>query len=166
MEHSTGPILVRHTLDPVFDRDSRVLILGTMPSPRSREAGFYYAHPRNRFWAVLSAVLEEPFPASLEEKKALLLRRGIALWDVLAECTIHGASDSSIQDPVPNDFSRILSHANIRMVFTTGKTAQRLFQRFCGETSVCLPSPSPANCRAGWEELLSAYRKILPYLAP
>ena len=156
---------IYHTIPPVFDANSRILILGTMPSPRSRAEGFFYGHPQNRFWRVLSAVLEEPLPVSVAEKKAMLLRRGIALWDVLASCEITGASDSSIRNPVLNDFAPIFSNADIKAVFTTGKTAAKLYQRLSGETCIPLPSPSPANCAISFEALTEAYRVILPYLS-
>ena len=157
---------VTHPLEPVFDARSRALVLGTMPSPKSREQGFFYGHPHNRFWRVLAAVLEEPLPQSVEEKRAMLLRRGIALWDVLQRCDIDGASDASIRHGVPNDFSCIFRAADIRAVFTTGQTAARLYRRFTGADCICLPSPSPANCRVPFDELTAAYRAILPYLPP
>lgn len=155
---------LNHTIEPVFDKDSRILILGSFPSPKSREAGFYYGHAQNRFWKVLGAVLEEEFPDSTAGKKEILLKRHIALWDVLASCDIEGASDSSIRNPVPNDFKRIFTSAPIRAVFTTGKTAGKLYARFTGTNSIILPSPSPANCAMGMEKLISAYSAILPYL--
>ena len=120
---------ILHPLEPVFDSRSSVLVLGTMPSPKSREQGFYYAHPRNRFWTVLPALLGEPIPKSVSDRKALVLRRHIALWDVLKSCTITGAADSSIKDPVPNDLRPILSAAPIRAVFTTGGKAHTLYRR-------------------------------------
>ena len=157
-----------HTIEPVYDPGSRVLILGTMPSPKSRETGFFYGHPRNRFWRVLAAVLEEPEPLSVAEKTALLHRRHIALWDVLAACEINGASDASIRQPIPNDLSCIFSAASIQAVFTTGTTAYRLYQKYqaplTGLTAHRLPSTSPANCAVSLEQLTAAYRSILPYL--
>ena len=120
---------ILHPLEPVFDSRSRVLVLGTMPSPKSREQGFYYAHPRNRFWTVLPALLGEPIPKSVSDRKALVLRRHIARWDVLKSCTIPGAADSSIKDPVPNDLRPILSAAPIRAFFTTGGKAHNLYLR-------------------------------------
>ena len=99
---------VSHPFEPVFDKESRVLILGSIPSPKSRENGFYYGHPRNRFWPVLARVLGEPEPRTVEEKRAMALRRHVALWDVLAGCEIHGADDASIRRPAANDMSRIL----------------------------------------------------------
>lgn len=155
-----------HELPPVFDERSRVLILGTMPSPKSRELGFYYMHPQNRFWRTLSKVLGEPLPADIPGRREMCLRNGVALWDVLAECTITGASDSSIKDPVPNRLEAILQAADIRAVFTTGKKAQSLYERFFPESmaAVCLPSTSPANRAVSDDELLSRYRCIVQYL--
>ncbi len=164
MEH------IIHSIEPVFDAESRVLILGTMPSPKSREVQFYYGHPQNRFWRVLAAVLGEELPQSVPEKKAMLLRHRIALWDVLAECEITGASDSSIRNPVANDLSVILDHAPVQAVFTTGATAWKLYTRLqkphTGIEAVRLPSTSPANCAVKMEALTEAYKAILPWLEP
>lgn len=164
MEH------IIHSIEPVFDAESRVLILGTMPSPKSREVLFYYGHPQNRFWRVLAAVLGEELPQSVPEKKAMLLRHRIALWDVLAECEITGASDSSIRNPVANDLSVILDHAPVQAVFTTGATAWKLYTRLqkphTGIEAVRLPSTSPANCAVKMEALTEAYKAILPWLEP
>lgn len=164
MEH------IIHSIEPIFDAESRVLILGTMPSPKSREVQFYYGHPQNRFWRVLAAVLGEEVPQSVPEKKAMLLRHRIALWDVLAECEITGASDSSIRNPVANDLSVILNHAPVQAVFTTGATAWKLYTRLqkphTGIEAVRLPSTSPANCAVKMEALTEAYKAILPWLEP
>lgn len=115
------PELIEHSLAPIFDERSRVLILGTMPSPKSREVGFYYGHPQNRFWKVMGALFNEPEPIKNEERRAFLLQHGIALWDVLTSCTITGASDASITNPVPNDLARIATHASLAAICTTGK---------------------------------------------
>ena len=112
--------LVTHEFDAFFDKDSRVLILGTIPSPKSREQGFYYGHPQNRFWKVLADVLGEEFPQTVEERKRFLKRNHIALWDVLESCEIKGASDVSIRNARPNDMNRILQAADIRAIFATG----------------------------------------------
>lgn len=112
--------LVTHEFDAFFDKDSRVLILGTIPSPKSREQGFYYGHPQNRFWKVLADVLGEEFPQTVEERKRFLKRNHIALWDVLESCEIKGASDVSIRNARPNDMNRILRAADIRAIFATG----------------------------------------------
>ena len=164
MEH------IIHSIEPVFDAESRVLILGTMPSPKSREVQFYYGHPQNRFWRVLAAVLGEEVAQSVPEKKAMLLRHRIALWDVLAECEITGASDSSIRNPVANGLSVILDHAPVQAVFTTGATAWKLYtwlqKPHTGIEAVRLPSTSPANCAVKMEALTEAYKAILPWLEP
>ena len=153
-----------HTIEPVFDERSKILILGSFPSPKSRETGFYYGHPKNRVWYTLSSVLGIPCPVTIDEKRALLSSRGIAVWDVIASCDIVGAGDSTIKNAVPNDFDQVFSVADIRQVFTTGKTATALYKKFTGNDSVCLPSPSPANCAVSQEKLTEEYRVILPYL--
>jgi hypoxanthine-DNA glycosylase len=136
-----------------------------MPSPKSREAAFYYGHRQNRFWTVLGAVFNAETGSSISAKKAFLLKNRIALWDTLAECDISGASDSSIRNPVANDFSGLFKAAAIRAVFCTGKTAYTLYARLCSAQYPApffyLPSPSPANCAMGPEELSAAYRKLL-----
>lgn len=161
------PALVRHTIDPVFDADSRVLMLGTMPSPKSRETGFYYGHPQNRFWKVMAALFDEPVPESNNQKRDLALRHGVALWDVLSECTIEGASDGTIADCVPNNIGSILAKAPIRAVFCTGAKAAELYGKYCepqtGVACTRLPSTSPANAAKSLEQLAEAYRIILPY---
>ena len=140
-----------HTIAPVFDARSRVLILGSFPSVRSRAAAFYYAHPRNRFWPVLAAVLDEPTPETAEEKRAMLLRRRVALWDVVASCRIAGSSDASIENVRANDLRRVLDAAPIEAIFCNGGTAYRYYQRLCrtelGWEARLLPSTSPANAR-------------------
>ncbi|HOU09261.1 MAG TPA: DNA-deoxyinosine glycosylase [Clostridiales bacterium] len=162
-------MLVDHTIEPVYDRRSKILLLGSFPSPLSRRNGFYYGNPQNRFWQVLCAVLNVDVPGTNAEKRALLLRRGIALWDVLARCDIDGAGDASIRAPVPNDMAAVFNTADIRAVFTTGSTAFRLYQKHIfpstGMRAVGLPSTSPAN-RGRWplEKLVEAYRVILAYL--
>lgn len=141
--------LVHHPLEPVYDTDSKILILGTMPSPASRESGFYYSHPQNRFWQVLSAVFDEPLPYTPEHKKRFVLSHGIALWDVLASCEIAGAEDSTIRKPVANDIADLLRSTGIRAVYTTGDKASQLYRKLCrpstGVDAECLPSTSPAN---------------------
>ena len=156
--------MVMHEIPPLYDVRSKVLVLGSFPSPKSRESGFYYGHPQNRFWKVMSAVLEEPFPKDIEEKKAMCLRRGVALWDVIARCDIVGAGDNTIKNAEPNDFTLIEQAADIKAVFTTGRTATELYKRFTGKESVMLPSPSPANCATPMEKLIDSYKKILPFL--
>ena len=152
---------VTHGIEPVYNEHSRVLILGTMPSPKSREQGFYYMHPQNRFWRVLSVVLGEELEGDADKKKAVLLKRGIALWDVLSSCDIKGAADSSIKNEQPNDLASIFDKACIKRVYTTGKTAQKLYKKYIDGECIALPSPSPANCAVHFEELVEAYSVIL-----
>lgn len=157
---------VEHEFPPVYDGNSRVLILGTIPSPKSRERGFYYMHPQNRFWCMLSEILGEEVPADIQGRRDMCLKHGIALWDVLAECSIDGASDSSIKNAVPNRLEVIFRAADIRAVFTTGKKAQALYERFFPDSikAVCLPSTSPANRTVSEAEMLERYRAISEYL--
>lgn len=158
-----------HAFAPVFSGESRVLILGTMPSPKSRLLGFYYSHPRNRFWPVMARIFAEDAPKTPEEKTGFCLRHKIALWDVLKECDIEGASDSSIKNAVPNDISVILNSADIKAVFTTGTTAAKLYHKFIepktGIAAIPLPSTSPANAKIGVEELAEEYKRILNFIS-
>ena len=155
---------VTHSFPPLFDGDSRVLILGSMPSPKSREQGFYYGHPQNRFWKVMAAVLGEEIPVTVEEKKAMMHRHSIALWDSLEECDIRGASDSSIQNPVPADIPSVLKKTKIRAIFTTGAAAYKYYTEYnyplTGIPAVRLPSTSPANCAVSFEALVKAYGAV------
>ena len=157
--------LVMHEFPPVYDRDSQVLLLGSIPSPKSREVGFYYGHPQNRFWKVLAAVLGETIPETIPQKKAMLKRHHIALWDVLESCTIVGASDTSIEDAVPNKIAALVAKSKVTRIFCTGATAHKLYQKYCaadvGIDAVKLPSTSPANCAISLERLVDAYRAIL-----
>lgn len=162
--------VVHHEIAPVFDERSRVLVLGTMPSPKSREVGFYYSHPQNRFWKVMGELFSEPEPLGVEERRAYALEHSIALWDVLASCEIEGASDASIARPVPNDLVRISSVAPLEAVFTTGTKATQLYRRLCadmlpGVPHYGLPSTSPANARMRLSDLVEAYRPLLDTLS-
>ncbi|MCI1966223.1 MAG: DNA-deoxyinosine glycosylase [Oscillospiraceae bacterium] len=154
---------ILHPLNPVFHENSRVLVLGTMPSPKSREYGFYYSHPQNRFWRIIAELYKLPLPKTNDEKRAVLFSCRIALWDVLKSCMIEGADDGSIREPVPNDIASLLARTGIHTVFTTGTKAAALYRRFClkqtGIPAVPLPSTSPANCRFySYERLLNSYR--------
>lgn len=137
-------------------------MLGTMPSPASREAGFYYGHPRNRFWPVLAAMFGTSVPQTADERRRFALDHGIALWDVLASCSIRGAADASIADPVPNDLRTVLDAAPIGVVCATGSAAWALYRRLCepvtGLPAVKLPSTSPANASWSLARLVEAYR--------
>lgn len=157
-----------HTIAPVYDENSRILILGSFPSVKSREAAFFYGHPQNRFWRVLAAVLGEETPQTAAEKKSLLLRHGVALWDVIASCDIAGSSDASITNVAPNDLSRILDAAPVRRIFCNGGTAYHFYRRYDEAVwgkAEALPSTSPANARTGVQALTERWRAALaPWL--
>ena len=160
---------VIHPIPPLYNKHSRVFLLGSMPSGASRAAGFFYAHPRNRFWRVIPAVFSETLPDdTTDSRKQFALAHQIALWDVLHSCEIDGAADSSIRNPIPNDLNIILENADIQAIFTTGRKAYELYQRLClpvtGRPAICLPSTSPANCAISFDRLVSAYRQIVSYL--
>ena len=155
---------VFHELPPVFDENSKVLILGSLPSVKSRKVGFYYMHPQNRFWRVL----EEIFKEKIEEKKEFCLIHHIALWDTCASCEITSSSDSSIKNIVPNDLSLILEKANIVQIFTTGKKAHEIYQKYLypvyKKEDICLSSTSPANAKKKLKDLVEEYKKIIKFL--
>lgn len=155
-----------HPLAPVFDERSRILILGTFPSPKSRSFGFYYSHPQNRFWPVMEQVYNERIPANPQARSVFVLRHHLALWDVLRGCQIRGADDQSIRRPIPNDLTLILRHSPIERILTTGQKAHSLYRKHCfpqiGIEAVALPSTSSANCRYyTLEKLVEIYRKYL-----
>lgn len=153
-----------HPIEPIFSKNSEILILGSFPSVQSRADCFYYAHPQNRFWRTLSEVLGEPLPQSKEEKTALLLAHRIALWDVIASCDIHGSSDSSISSVIPNDLSRILSVAPIRRIYVNGRTAEKYYMKYLYPITqirpLALPSTSAANAAWSQERLTACWREI------
>jgi hypoxanthine-DNA glycosylase len=156
---------VKHTIPPVWDKNSKVLILGSFPSVKSREQQFFYGHKQNRFWRVLSEILGCQVPQSIDEKKEMLLSHNIAVWDVIASCTITGSSDASIRDVVPNDFSRILKEADIRAIYANGAKAYELYKKYCvkitGIEAVKLPSTSPANAAFSLDKLVEEWKIIL-----
>ncbi len=153
-----------HTIDPVYDAHSEILILGSFPSVKSREQQFFYGHKQNRFWKVLAQVLGCKTPESIEEKRAMLLSHRIAVWDVIASCEITGSSDASIRDVTPNDLSRILNVAAIRAIYTNGGKAYQLYQKYLlqttGREAYLLPSTSPANAGYSLERLVEAWQVI------
>ena len=157
-----------HTIEPVFNQDSKVLLLGTFPSPKSREFGFYYSHPRNRFWPIIADLCSCNIPITKDEKIQFLLEHKIALWDVLQSCSIQWADDSSIQEPVSNPIDLLLHNTSVKSIFTTGNKAAALYKTYClcktGIPAFLLPSTSPDNCRMTYDNLKQAYAVILPYL--
>ena len=154
-----------HPIPPLFDRDSRILILGSFPSPASREAGFFYGHPQNRYWKVLAALFGEEVPAAVPERRSFLLRHHIAAWDVIHSCEITGASDSSVRNVTPNDLSVILDNADIRKIYVNGRLSEQMFRRYTEpvihRSCIYLPSTSPANAAWSLERLTQAWRVIL-----
>lgn len=157
--------MILHPIPPVFDENSQVLILGSFPSVKSREQGFFYGHPQNRFWKVTAALFAEDAPQSIEEKRSFLLRNRIAVWDVIGSCDIVGSSDASIRNVTANDLSVILNAADIRAIFVNGKTAYAYYQKYTepkiGRSAICLPSTSPANAAWSAERIIEAWREIL-----
>lgn len=159
------PQHVEHELPPLYWNNSKILLLGSIPSPASRKAKFYYGHPQNRFWIVLSQVLSEPAPQTVEQKKSMLKKHRIALWDVLESCTIIGASDTSIKNVVVNNISDLIKKSKVSKIFCTGTVAYKLYQKYCaknvGIDAKKLPSTSPANCAINIKNLVAAYSEIL-----
>ena len=154
-----------HEFPPVYDENSEILILGSFPSVKSREMQFFYGHPQNRFWKVMAQVLDEKVPQTIPEKKEMLLRHHIALWDVIASCEIIGSSDSSIRNAVPNDLTEILGRAAIETIVCNGGTSYRLYETYLreqtGMEAVKLPSTSPANAAFSLERLVKAWSVIV-----
>lgn len=160
--------MITHPFPPLYDENSKILILGSFPSVKSREQSFFYGHPQNRFWQVVSAVLGEITPQTVEQKRAMLLRHGVALWDSIGACDIVGSSDSSIKNVVPNDLTPILNTADIRMIFTNGKTSHAVYNKYIRDTvgreAFCLPSTSPANATWSVSRLYEVWCEIGLYL--
>lgn len=156
--------MITHPIEPIYNKKSKILILGSFPSVKSREEGFFYGHPQNRFWKVTSAVFGESTPQTIKEKKNFLLRNKIAVWDVIHSCEITGSSDSSIKNVVVNDLTQILDTADIEQIFVNGKKAYALYNKYMksqtGVDAICLPSTSPANAAWNLEKLMKAWKKI------
>lgn len=155
---------VYHTFDVFYNEDSEILILGSMPSRKSRELGFYYMHPQNRFWNILSIVFKEEISSSIDSKKEFLTKHKIALWDVIYSCDIVGSSDSSIKSIEVNDIKWLLDRTKIKKIFTLGKKSYELYNKYClndtGIEAICLYSTSPANCKITMEEMVENYQVI------
>ena len=154
-----------HPFDPVFDKDSLILILGTFPSEKSREYGFFYGHPQNRFWKLLTLLTNfKKIPESIDEKREILIRNRIALWDVIQSCEIKGSSDASITNVIPNDLSKILNFSKIERIYANGTKAYQLYMKYCypniGKEIIKLPSTSPANASYSLEKLKNEWEKI------
>lgn len=168
-ELPAGYTRVRHTFEPVYNEHSRILILGSFPSVKSRETNFYYGHPQNRFWKLMARLLDSPVPETVDEKKNLLLSHGVALWDVVSECDIHGSSDLSICNVIPANLNQVLRSADIELIIANGNAAYRLYQTYClehtGRNIQKCPSTSPANAVFTLERLAENWGEIMePYL--
>ena len=160
--------MITHPIAPVFDGNSKILILGSFPSVKSREQMFFYGHPKNRFWKVLASVFDDTLPLTVNEKRAFLLKHGVAVWDVIASCDIIGSADSSIRNAKPNDIEIILSAADIKAIFVNGKTAEKYYNKYLKEKvhreAILLPSTSPANAKLTLEDLANLWeKKIIIY---
>lgn len=153
-----------HPIAPVYNQESKALILGSFPSVKSRENGFFYGHPQNRFWKVISAICNWEVPESIEQKRELLLQNHIAIWDVIHSCEITGSSDSSIKDVVVNDISDMIAGSKVKKIYTNGKKAEELYKKyiypFNHVETVCLPSTSPANAAWSLDRLIEAWSII------
>ena len=156
---------VTHGFGPLYNKDSRILILGSVPSPASRQIGFYYGHPRNRFWGLLALLCGEEMPETIEEKKHLILSNHFALWDVIEECDIIGASDSSVRNVVPTDIPRILAETKIEKIICNGALSKKIYDKYqlrqTGIEAVKMPSTSPANAAWSMERLAQAWREAI-----
>lgn len=154
-----------HPFPPLYDANSEILILGSLPSVKSREQMFFYGHPQNRFWKVMSAVLGEALPTTIEQKKQMLLKHRIALWDTIYSCDIIGSSDSSIKNVTPTDLRRILKESKVQRIFCNGGTSGRYFQKYqqkvLGMEATVLPSTSPANAAFSVEKLIRIWGEAL-----
>ena len=157
-------MFVQHPIAPVWNSFSRILILGSFPSIKSREQMFFYGHPQNRFWRVLSHIFDDICPGIIEEKISFLLRHHIAVWDVVASCDIEGSADSSMKNVTVNDLDIILNHADIQQIYLNGKTAQKYYLKYTkpkiGRDALVLPSTSPANAAWSLERLVEEWRVI------
>ena len=153
-----------HPFGPLYNKESRILILGSFPSVKSREQNFFYGHPQNRFWKVIAALYEQPLPQTIEEKKQLILDNGLALWDSIASCEITGSSDSSIKNARANDITVILDSCNIERIYCNGRKSHELYRKYIepatGRAAACLPSTSPANAQWSLEKLIGAWAEI------
>ena len=155
--------MLTHPFPPLYNKDSRILILGSFPSVKSREQMFFYGHPQNRYWKVIAAVFDDSVPVTVPEKKAFLAKHRVAMWDVIGSCDIEGSSDSSIKNVSANDLSQILYNSKVERIFVNGKTAEKYYKKYTepvtGIKAICLPSTSPANAMCSLEKLISIWKE-------
>lgn len=152
-----------HNIPPLYDKNSKILILGSFPSVKSREGQFFYHHPQNRYWKVMAAVFDCKIPVTIEEKKAMILSHQTAMWDVISSCEISGSSDSSIRNVIPNDIGKLLQETEIEKIYTNGGTAHKYYQKYIrkqiGWDDIMLPSTSPANAAWSLERLIAEWKE-------
>ncbi|MBQ6806431.1 MAG: DNA-deoxyinosine glycosylase [Lachnospiraceae bacterium] len=152
-----------HNIPPLYDKNSKILILGSFPSVKSREGQFFYHHPQNRYWKVMAAVFDCKIPVTMEEKKAMILSHQMAMWDVISSCEISGSSDSSIRNVIPNDIGKLLQETEIEKIYTNGGTAHKYYQKYIrkqiGWDDIMLPSTSPANAAWSLERLIAEWKE-------
>ncbi len=160
-------MIAQHNIEPLYNKDSQVLILGNFPSVKSREQAFFYGHPQNRFWRVVANIFGSEVPSTVDDKKRLILNNHLALWDVIAECEITGSADSSIKNVIPNDIGKILTDSNIKAIFVNGRTAEKYYIRYTepciNKKAICLPSTSPANAAWSINRLCEDWKIIKEY---
>lgn len=160
-------MIAQHNIEPLYNKDSQVLILGSFPSVKSREQAFFYGHPQNRFWRVVANIFGSEVPSTVDDKKRLILNNHLALWDVIAECEITGSADSSIKNVIPNDIGKILTDSNIKAIFVNGRTAEKYYIRYTepriNKKAICLPSTSPANAAWSINRLCEDWKIIKEY---
>ncbi|MBO5092228.1 MAG: DNA-deoxyinosine glycosylase [Clostridia bacterium] len=151
-----------HPIEPVYNSKSKILILGSFPSVKSRDEGFFYGHPQNRFWRVISTIFKSKIPTTISEKRELLLKNNVAVWDVIKSCEIVGSSDSTIKNVTANDISIIINSAKIEKIIVNGKTAEKFYNKYIlnkiNRKAICLPSTSPANATWTFEKLVEAWK--------
>ncbi len=155
---------IDHPFGPLYGPESRILILGSFPSVKSREQNFFYGHPQNRFWKVIAALFDQPVPKDIPAKKDLILSHGLALWDSIASCVITGSSDASIREVRANDLRIILDSSPIEKIYCNGRKSHEMYNKYIlpvlGREASCLPSTSPANAQWSLEKLTAAWAAI------
>ncbi len=159
---------ILHPLKPLYNQDSKILILGSFPSIKTREYGFFYGHPQNRFWPILEVLFNEELTRDIEQRREFILKNKIALYDSIYQCDIIGSSDASIQNVVPSDLSEVFENADIKQVFCNGATSYKYYKKYHAKKSgikgISLPSSSPANARYRLDDLVREWSQILEYL--
>lgn len=165
MKNETEKTIIVHNIPPVYDKNSKILILGSFPSVKSREEKFFYGHAQNRFWKVIASVFKSDVPHTVEEKRRFLISNCIAVWDVIESCEITGSADSSIKNVRPNDINKIIHETNVSQIFVNGKTAEKYYKKYIsasvGKNAVCLPSTSPANAAWTLDKLIEEWRRLI-----